>query len=196
MNANDCVDSGRITHSLKSERGVALVIVLMMLLLLTILGVTMLASSTSELKIAGNYRNNEEAFYAADAALEYGMTFGDIYTSIVPGTTLSWPKAGEGKQLDENTLQALPSSEANTSNLNYNRLTIKRPNGTDLKADVKVDFIATGNLPVGTGSQEDAGQGQGTGFRANSFAVNVIAYGPNNSRAQLESQVARIVPQQ
>jgi Tfp pilus assembly protein PilX len=194
MTASNCVDSGRSRHSLDNERGVALVLVLMMLLLLSILGVTMLASSTSELKIAGNYRNNEEAFYVADAALDYGMSFSDIYTSIIPGSSTSWPESGQGMYLDENTLKV--TTTPNTGNANFNRLIIKRPNGSKLEADVKVDFIATGNVPVGSGSQEDAGLGQGTGFKANSFAVNVIAYGPNNSQAQLESQVARIVPQQ
>ncbi|RQW88637.1 MAG: hypothetical protein EHM79_05310 [Geobacter sp.] len=193
MEANDCIKSREGSPVLNNERGVALVLVLMMLLLLSILGVTMLASSTSEQKIAGNYRNNEEAFYAAEAAVDFGSTFSDIYTTIIPGTVTSWPAADAGTVLTPNTFQP---GAANTENDDYNRITIQRPNGDPLEADVKVDFIATGNLPPGSGSQEDAGQGQGASFRANSFAINVTAYGPNNSQAQLESQIAKIVPQQ
>lgn len=195
MEANDCTVSRSGSAQLNNERGIALVLVLVMMLLLSILGITMLASSTSELKIAGNYRNNEEAFYAAEAAMDFGVTFSDIYTSIIPGSTTSWPETGNGTKLDPNTFQTGPVG-SNAANDNYNRITIHRPSGADELADVKVDFIATGNVPVGSGSQEDAGLGQGSGFRANSFAVNVIAYGQNNSQAALESQIARIVPQQ
>jgi Tfp pilus assembly protein PilX len=53
-----------------NERGAALIIVLVMLLLLTILGATLLSSSTTDLQIAGNYRNNQKAFYINDYAFE------------------------------------------------------------------------------------------------------------------------------
>jgi hypothetical protein len=187
-----CEKSGIVSGRVGNERGIALIIVLMTLLLLSILGVTMLASSTSELKIAGNYRNTEVAFYTAEAALDFAYTFGDIYTSIIPGTTTSWPVAGQGKWLDEDDFHA---GDPNDANNNYNRIKIASPSGAKYDADVKVDFVSTGNLPVGTGTQEDAGLGQGTGFRANNFALDVIAYGPNNAQAAVESQVAKIVPQ-
>lgn len=68
-----------------AERGAALIVVLVMLLLLSILGMTLLTSSTTELQIAGNYRTTQEAFYAADAALEVAQTDPDVYTTIIPG---------------------------------------------------------------------------------------------------------------
>lgn len=74
----------------RNERGAALIIVLVMLLLLTILGTTLLTSSTTDLQIAGNYRNNEEAFYGADAAVEYAQTDGVIYSTIIPGVQNSY----------------------------------------------------------------------------------------------------------
>jgi hypothetical protein len=187
-----CEKSGIVSGRVGNERGIALIIVLMTLLLLSILGVTMLTSSTSELKIAGNYRNSEVAFYTAEATMDFAYSFGDIYTSIIPGTTTSWPVAGQGKILDEDDFEA---GSANSANSNYNRMKIASPSGAKYDADVKVDFVSTGNLPVGSGTQEDAGLGQGTGFRANNFAVDVIAYGPNNAKAAVESQVAKIVPQ-
>ena len=64
------------------------------------------------------------------------------------------------------------------------------------KAQVKVELVKSrGNPPPGYGFQEDAGIGGGGGFRANVFAVTVIANGPNNARTDLESGVARVVPQ-
>jgi len=56
------------------ERGAALIIVLVMLLLLTILGSTLLSTSTTDLQIAGNYRNNQKAFYNNDYAVEWLKT--------------------------------------------------------------------------------------------------------------------------
>jgi Tfp pilus assembly protein PilX len=187
-----CEKSGIVSGRVGNERGIALIIVLMTLLLLSILGVTMLASSTSELKIAGNYRNTEVAFYTAEAALDFAYTFPDIYTSIIPGSATSWPLTGQGKILDEDNFAA---GSANSANSNYNRMKIVSPSGVKYDADMKVAFVSTGTVPVGCGTQEDAGLGQGTGFRANNFAVDVIAYGPNNAQAAVESQVAKIVPQ-
>lgn len=70
---------------ISDERGAALILVLIMMLLLTIIGATLLTSSITDLQIAGNYRNNEEAFYQADAAIEFAQTSGTIYTTIIPG---------------------------------------------------------------------------------------------------------------
>jgi hypothetical protein len=42
-----------------------------MLLLLTILGASLLSTATTDLQVAGNYRNNLKAFYLSDYAYEY-----------------------------------------------------------------------------------------------------------------------------
>ena len=60
---------------------------------------------------------------------------------------------------------------------------------------MQVTLQGSGKLPAGTGTQEDAGLSPGTSFKANNFVMNIIAYGPNNSTAQIESQLARIVQQ-
>ncbi len=59
-----------VQPSCANERGAALIIVLVMLLLLTVLGATLLSTSTTDLQIAGNYRNNQRAFYVNDYAFE------------------------------------------------------------------------------------------------------------------------------
>ena len=181
--------SGGIGKKLAEERGLALMTVLLMLLLLSILGSTMLASSTTDLQIAGNYRNNLEAFYTADAALSFGQTFDAIYTTLNGISTL-WPAPGAGQVLDANTFAG---GSANTANPDYNQIVIP---GTSDKADVKVELVGSGSIPRGIGTQVDSGISPGSGnFKANFFAVDVIAHGPNNSQVQLESQVARIVQQ-
>jgi len=58
-------------RSVGNERGMALILALLMLTLLGILGIWALDTSTTDLKIAGNFRSNQYAFYAADAGVGY-----------------------------------------------------------------------------------------------------------------------------
>ena len=55
---------------LTNEKGTALVIALMAMMLITALGAATVMVSRTETAIANNYRNSQEALYAADAALE------------------------------------------------------------------------------------------------------------------------------
>jgi Tfp pilus assembly protein PilX len=55
---------------IRREEGVALVIALMAMMLLTALGAAVIMVSNTEVRIADNYRNSQEALYAADAAAE------------------------------------------------------------------------------------------------------------------------------
>ncbi|MDH5190310.1 MAG: PilX N-terminal domain-containing pilus assembly protein [Gammaproteobacteria bacterium] len=56
----------------QSQQGAALIVGLIMLLLMTILGVSSMSSSIMEEKMAGNTRDREIAFQAAEAALRAG----------------------------------------------------------------------------------------------------------------------------
>lgn len=169
----------------KNERGAALIIVLIMLLLLIILGTSLFTSSVTEIKVAGNYRNNLEAFFSADAAVEFATTYSAIYTSL-NGTTASWPAPGQGKIL--NGSFAVTGVNADPFK-DYNRITIP---GTNDTAQVKVELVKSrGNPPPGYGFQEDAGAGP----KFNQFVVTVVANGPNNARSDIESGVMRIVPE-
>lgn len=58
---------------LSNERGSALIIALMAVMLLTALGATVVMVSNTETMISGNYRSSQEALYAADAGVERVM---------------------------------------------------------------------------------------------------------------------------
>ena len=60
----------RFNARLAEERGTALIIALMAMMLLTALGAAVVMVSNTETHIAANYRNSQEALYAADAAVE------------------------------------------------------------------------------------------------------------------------------
>jgi hypothetical protein len=80
-------------YSMKNESGIALIVAMVMLLLLTMLGIFALNTSSTELRIAGNYKNTEEAFFAADAGVAYGQTSATIYGSLrlgPPVPVTSW----------------------------------------------------------------------------------------------------------
>jgi hypothetical protein len=60
----------RFRRRLADEQGTALIIALMSTMLLTALGAVVIMVSNTEVIISGNYRNSQEALYAADAAVE------------------------------------------------------------------------------------------------------------------------------
>jgi type IV pilus assembly PilX-like protein len=62
--------TSRLNARLADERGTALIIALMAMMLLTALGAAVVMVSNTETHIAANYRNSQEALYAADAAVE------------------------------------------------------------------------------------------------------------------------------
>jgi hypothetical protein len=77
---------------LADERGVALIVALMVMLLLTALGLALTMTTMTETMISGNYAKGTEAMYAADAAVERVMQ--DLLTvpdwdKILDGTTTS-----------------------------------------------------------------------------------------------------------
>jgi hypothetical protein len=63
-------NTSRFHARLTDQSGVALIIALMAMMLLTALGAAVVMVSNTETHIAGNYRNSQEALYAADAAVE------------------------------------------------------------------------------------------------------------------------------
>lgn len=108
---------------INDEKGAALITVLVMLLLLTILGVTLLTSSTTDLQIAGNYRNSQQAFYFSDATAELVQTGNlpggeNIYTKIIPGV--------------QNVYSSTISIDGHT-------------------ASYKVEYVGSGPVPYGSG---------------------------------------------
>jgi Tfp pilus assembly protein PilX len=83
-----------MTHRLLSdERGTALVIALMSMLLMMALGMALVLTTMTETRISANYREGSEALYAADAAIERVMqdllTVPDWNTVIADGGTTS-----------------------------------------------------------------------------------------------------------
>ncbi len=58
---------------LPRQRGAALMVGLMMLMVLTLIGITTMGMNTMELRMASNAQNKSNAFQAAEAGLELGV---------------------------------------------------------------------------------------------------------------------------
>jgi hypothetical protein len=63
----------RVASPLSSERGSALVVAMMTMMLLTALGIALILTTSTETMLAANYGSGQEALYAADAAMERAM---------------------------------------------------------------------------------------------------------------------------
>jgi Tfp pilus assembly protein PilX len=82
----------QFTTTVRREDGVALIMAIMAMLLMTALGVALVLTTSTETLISTNYRNSSEALYAADAVLERAMV--DILTvsdwnKLLDGSTQS-----------------------------------------------------------------------------------------------------------
>jgi len=58
---------------LRDDKGIALVVALMMLLVLTLIGINAITSTTYEASISGNERVGTDAFYASEAGIQVGL---------------------------------------------------------------------------------------------------------------------------
>ena len=56
------------------ERGAALIVSLLLLLVLTVLALSLINTSTFEIGISGNEKTNLEAFYAAEAGIQMALS--------------------------------------------------------------------------------------------------------------------------
>lgn len=87
----------RNTKVFRRERGAALVVGMILLLVLTLLAVSGMNTASTELVMTGNEQFQENAFQAAEMGIEQGLANGDfnpstaaepIYVGVdVPGTT-------------------------------------------------------------------------------------------------------------
>jgi hypothetical protein len=110
-----------------NERGIVLILSLLMLMVLSILGAFATSTSMTEISIAGNYRNAETALDVADGGVAFAETDPAIYTTIGNGV---FPTPGLGTGTDPNN-QAVAV-------------------GTNT-AEIRVNFIVSGPPPAGSG---------------------------------------------
>jgi Tfp pilus assembly protein PilX len=95
---------------LKEEKGVVLVIALLMMLVLTLIGISSIGTTNFETSISGNERVRTDAFYAAEAGIQVAINQVPDNTNPIPKTKIkedSYYWSGGAK--DEGNPQSLMS---------------------------------------------------------------------------------------
>lgn len=72
MNSKRQSDKLGIVTTWADEKGMILIIVLALIAILTLVGTTAVITTTTDIKISGNYKNSVKALYAAQAGIEEG----------------------------------------------------------------------------------------------------------------------------
>lgn len=174
-----------------SERGVALILALVMLVLLGVLGALSLSTSSTELRITGNYRTSQMGFFEAEAAREFVSAI-NATLPMFSDVNRKWPAAGTGNGITD---------------ADFNNVTL----GSSGTADVRMEYLTCGNLPRGSGMEASVEISGSTGSggttsggsstsQANYFLYDVAGFvgtpGTTNlTKIAIETQVARVVAQ-
>ena len=99
-----------------SERGVALVVTLLLLAMLTALSVAMVVAVSSQTLIGGYYRNFRGAFYAADSGLNVARQ--KAINELVAGVPTAWTFPPAANSCASNSSVTISSDYASPSTLN------------------------------------------------------------------------------
>jgi Tfp pilus assembly protein PilX len=200
----------------RDERGVALIISLLCMLLLMALGIALVATTMTESKISGNYANGAEALYAADAGVERAMqdllTVPDWNNVLQAGVRSSFIDGEPGARTlpDGTSLNLIQLTNtincgktSTCSDTDFNTITEERPWGTN---NPRYSLYAYGPLsdmlPTGTIDSnmyvvlwvgDDPAETDGLATTDSNGVLSLLAYafGPGGSRRIIEVTVAR-----
>ena len=149
-----------------NEKGSALVLALLMLVLLTLMGISATTTSTVEIQMAGGEKFYELAFYSAESGWQRALNWLD---NQFPGVT-------DNRVWDGTDFIAVAGSLDDAA-------TVGIPLATDNNTQyfVKVEFVGT--APAA---------GYGTGFRRFNYRVNSVGRGPGNARSEVEVTAGKV----
>lgn len=145
-----------------NQIGSVINIALLILILLTLMGISFVELSSTDIKIAGNDRTAKMAFYAAEAARNYVISTPSLYGTgnITVGLSKSFPLASDTTGLVDSL-------------------------GTKQNFTGEVKYIGAGQPFPGDGF------GYGT-VRYHNYLVTGTGIGPRNARSQIEVGIARL----
>jgi hypothetical protein len=146
-----------------NENGIAIIIVMMVLALITAAGIMATRTSTTEMQISTSDKIHKISFYAAEAAKGYVALNYDLYSSanIEHGSPVYFPD-----DLDPAAKQILDAS----SNQSYNG---------------HVEYLIADKVPRGTGYQVGK-------FKAHVYEMECTGYGPKGTESAIEAGFYRI----
>ena len=199
-------------RGIASEQGVAILVAIMALLLMTAIGSVLILTSSSETIIAAHFRDSVEARYAAGAMIERGMddlggiadwtlaTDGAVRSSWVDGAASGSRTLADGSTIDLTQIVNLASCQKPTpcSTAEMDAVTADRPWGASNPRWVLLAYGAVRDFLPGSSTIDSpyyvvllAGAAVApAGWDA--IALRAEAFGPRNSHAVVETTAGRV----
>ena len=144
-----------------NEKGSALILALLVLVLLTLMGISATTTSTVGIQMAGSEKFYELAFYSAESGWQRALNWLD---DQYPGVTqnVAW---------DDDSKTFTPFVGSFEEKIPVG-IPLAEDNNTEYR--VKVEFAGTALAP-----------GYGTNFRRFNYEVNSVGVGPGHARAEV-----------
>jgi type IV pilus assembly protein PilX len=155
------------------QDGSAIIYALIMLVLLTVLGISSINTTTIEQKIAQNHKAYQMSFYAAEAARECVPPNTQLYhgDNITKGAGISFPSA-DG--LDNDADGSIDESDE-----------VKVVLNSAQSFDGSVVYDGSKNPPRGSGYEVGS-------YKSHEYILTGKGYGPHNTERSIESGFYRI----
>ncbi len=148
-------------YPITEQRGIVLILSLLVMTVLSILGLAFLTTARTENTVASNYRNHTQAFYAAEAGLESGVA---SLKSLLRGT----PTPADGD------LAGLVPRALTDPSYTFDAFQVQRVRGT---------------LPYSYQTSIGSGPYVGLNALTTDYRITATASGPRGSRARLNQVV-------
>jgi hypothetical protein len=153
-----------IVIDIANDRGSALVVALLVLVLLTLIGISATTTSTIEVQMAGSEKVYDMAFYAAESGWQTSLNWLDAQ---YPGVT-------HNLGLDEES-ETFMQEKYGTPDF----IVLAEDNNTEYS--VTIEFVGTRVVP-----------GYATNFRRFNYEVDSTGIGPGNARSKVRVVAGKI----
>lgn len=139
----------RAKNRIGNQRGIVLIVALMLLLVLTIIGISSISTTSFESVISGNERVANTAFYSAEAAVQVGLNQIPATTAI--SKTRIGPLTSDTYYSGTVTNVGLAHSVGNDQTWSFRRYQVNAT-GESTGANREIEIQARyGPFPTGTG---------------------------------------------
>lgn len=184
---------GYVRKRVGNERGMALVIALLLMLVGTIIGIFGVNTGVIETRIAGNERLSNLAFYMADGGTDLGPV---IINDVI--TNYSIPSYGGEMTIDPNLMPEILGGADNDPDTAASSPDIRNDLGNEKRMDIDVDRLYSKVLYGGgaefLGGYDGMGGGGSAGGSVGIFyRIDSLGSGPLNSRANVETAYRKVV---
>ena len=176
-----------------NERGMALVIALLLMLVGAIIGIFGVNTGIIETRIAGNERLSNLAFYMADGGADLGPV---MINDVIANYAI--PEYGSDITIDSSLMPEILGAADDDPDTAASSPDIQNDLGDQRRMDIDVDRLYTKVMQGGgaefLGGYDGIGSGGSAGGSVGVFyRVDSLGSGPLNSRANVETVYRKVV---